>query len=255
MTFSLGWLPETAYLYLLLFARLGAFLMLAPALGEDTIPQRMRLSFALGLTFVLLPLLGPQLPPMPSDMGGVIGQLLRELAVGLVLGAITRILVMATQVAGAIIAFQAGLSVAMTADPTQGGVQGAIFGSFLSFLGIALIFATDLHYLALAAIRDSYALFDPRADLMVEDWAQMAVRVVSGAFTIGVQMAAPFIVFGLVFNLGAGILARLMPQLQVYFILMPANIFVGLLLFALLLTLMMGWYLTAFEAHLTMLRG
>jgi flagellar biosynthesis protein FliR len=52
-----------------------------------------------------------------------------------------------------------------------------------------------------------------------------------------------------------GVLARLMPQLQVYFILMPANILAGLVLFALLLTMMMGWYLTAFENHLAMLRG
>jgi flagellar biosynthetic protein FliR len=68
-------------------------------------------------------------------------------------------------------------------------------------------------------------------------------------------MAAPFIVFGLVFNLGAGILARLMPALQVYFILMPANILAGLILFALLLMMMMGWYLSAFENHLAMWRG
>jgi flagellar biosynthetic protein FliR len=255
MTVGLDWLPQTAYFYLLLFARMGAFLMLVPALGEDIIPQRMRLSFALALTFMLYPLLIQYLPPLPADLGGMIGQLVRELVVGLILGAITRIMVMATAVAGAIVAFQAGLSVAMTADPTQGGQQGAIFGSFLSFLGIALIFATDLHHLALAAVFDSYMVFDPQADIMFDDAAQLAIRTVASAFTIGVQMSAPFIVFGLVFNLGAGILARLMPQLQVFFILMPANILAGVVLFALLLTMMMGWYLTAFENHLTMLRG
>jgi flagellar biosynthetic protein FliR len=255
MTIALDWLPQTAFYYLLLFARIGAFLMLVPALGEDTIPQRLRLSFALALTFMLYPLLIEYLPPLPGDLGGIVVQLSRELAVGLILGAITRIMVMATAVAGAIVAFQAGLSVAMTADPTQGGVQGAIFGSFLSFLGMALIFATDLHHLTLAAVYDSYMTFDPQADIMFDDAAQLAIRTVSSAFTIGVQMSAPFIVFGLVFNLGAGILARLMPQLQVFFILMPANILAGLVLFALLLVAMMGWYLTAFENHLTMLRG
>jgi len=255
MTLALDWLPQTAFFYLLLFARIGSFLMLVPALGEDTIPPRMRLSFALALTFMLYPLLTQYLPALPADIGGMVVQLVRELAVGLVLGAITRMMVMATAVAGSIVAFQSGLSVAMTADPTQGGVQGAIFSSFLSLLGIALIFATDLHHLALAAIYDSYMVFDPQANLMFDDAAQLAIRTVANAFTIGVQMAAPFIVFGLVFNLGAGILARLMPQLQVFFILMPANIFAGIVLFALLLAMMMGWYLTAFEDHLTMLRG
>ena len=63
---------------------------------------------------------------------------------------------------------------------------------------------------------------------MLADAAQMAIRAVAGAFTIGVQMSAPFIVFGLVFNLGLAILGRLMPQLQVYFVGMPASVGVGL---------------------------
>lgn len=255
MTIGLDWLPNTAFVYLLLFTRLGAILMLMPALGEDMIPARMRLSFALAFTFVVYPLLAPSLPALPENIMGVLALIFHELAIGLILGAIVRLTVMATQVAGAIIAFQTGLSSAMAADPTQIGVQGAVFGSFLSFLGMVLIFATDLHHMALAAAYDSYMVFPLDAPLMFEDAAQLAIRTVAGAFSIGVQMSAPFIVFGLVFNLGAGILARLMPAMQVYFVLMPANIMIGLVLFALLLTMMMGWYLMAFENHLAMWRG
>lgn len=255
MTISLDWLPATAFTYIILFARIASMLMLMPALGEQTIPVRMRLSFALALTLVVFPLLSGVIPAMPPSLAGMVGLLFHELAVGLVIGAIVRITVMATQVAGTIVAFQTGLSGALAADPTQAGVQGAVFSSFLSFLGITLIFATDLHHMALAAIYDSYMVFSPTDPLMFEDAAQLAVRAISSAFSVGVQMAAPFIVFGLVFNLGSGILARLMPQLQVYFILTPANIIVGLLLFAILLAMMMGWYLTAFENHLAMWRG
>jgi flagellar biosynthetic protein FliR len=255
VTISLDWLPATAFTYLLLFARIGTMLMLMPALGEQTIPVRMRLSFALAFTLVLFPLLSGIMPSMPPDLPGLVGLIVHEVAIGLMIGAIIRITVMATQVAGAIIAFQTGLSGALAADPTQAGMQAAVFASFLSFLGITLIFATDLHHVALAAIYESYSLFSPAEPLMIEDAMQLAIRTVAGAFSIGVQMAAPFIVFGLVFNLGAGLLARLMPQLQVYFILMPANIIVGLLLFAILLVMMMGWYITAFEGHLAMWRG
>jgi len=255
LTLSLDWAPAAAFTYLILFARIGAMLMLMPALGEQTIPMRMRLAFALMFTFVLYPLLSGLMPAMPTDMAGMVGLLFHEIAVGLIIGGIVRITVMATQVAGAIVAFQIGLSGAMAADPTQQGMQSAVFASFLSFLGIALIFATDLHHMALAAIYDSYAVFSPTMPIISEDAMQLALRTVSGAFSVGVQMSAPFIVFGLVFNLGAGILARLMPALQVYFVLMPANILAGLLLFALLLMMMMGWYLTAFENHLAMWRG
>jgi flagellar biosynthetic protein FliR len=252
---SLNWLPEAAFLYFLIFARVGTMLMLIPALGEQVIPARMRLSFALALSLVFYPMLTPTLPGMPAELVGVVQLLFHELAVGLILGGIARLVVMGTQIAGSVIAFQTGLSVAQSADPTNGGIQGAIIGSFLSFLGIALIFATDLHHVALAAIHDSYVIFSPTTPLMFDDAAQMAIQTISGAFVIGVQMSAPFIVFGLVFYLGIGILSRLMPQLQVFFIAMPATISVGLILLAILLTMIMGWYLMHFESEMAVLRG
>jgi flagellar biosynthetic protein FliR len=254
VTVSLDWLPQTAFLYLIVFARVGTMLMLLPALGENTIPARMRLAFALMFTLVLLPLLSENLPPLPQELMAIIVMACHEIIIGIILGALMRIFVSAAQVAGAIIAFQVGLSAAMVADPNQGGVQGLVIGTFLTFLGTALIFATDLHHMALAAIYDSYMIFSPTDPLMLGDAAQSAIRAVTGAFTVGIQMAAPFIVFGLVFNLGMGILSRLMPQLQVFFIAMPANIGVGLILIALLLTMMMGWYLSHFEAELANLR-
>ena len=86
--------------------------MLIPALGEATIPAlNCAFAFALAFTLVLLPLLSATLPALPTDLGAIGVLLFHEIAVGLILGAITRLIVMATQVAGSIIAFQTGLSV------------------------------------------------------------------------------------------------------------------------------------------------
>jgi flagellar biosynthetic protein FliR len=255
MTVGLSWLPQTAFMFILIFARVGTLLMLIPALGEVSIPAQLRLTFALAFTLVLLPLLSGTLPKLPGDLVSIGVILLHEVAVGLILGGITRFIVSATQVAGSIIAFQTGLSVAQGADPSQSGIQGVVIGNFLSMLGVTLIFATDLHHLALSAIVQSYKMMSPTDPLMFGDAVEMAVRAISGAFVLGVQMAAPFVVFGLVFNIGLGILARLMPQLQVYFLAMPANIGVGLVLFALLLATMMGWYLTHVQTQFAALGG
>ncbi len=256
MNIGLNWLPEIAFTYMLIFARVGTMLMILPAFGEKVISANLRLSFALILSLLMFPLISEYLPQFnKANLMSIIFILLYEIIVGLILGGIGRLIVSGAQTAGSIIAFQIGLSLAQTADPTNGGVQGAIIGSFLSFLGIALIFATDLHYLILAGIYDSYTIFAPGSPLIFGDIAQLAVRTVSKAFIIGVQMSAPFIVFGLVFYLGLGILARLMPQVQVFFVAMPANIAIGLILIALLLTMMMGWYLTHVEAEFNMLRG
>ncbi len=256
MNIGLNWLPETAYLYMLIFARVGTMLMLMPAFGESLIPSRMRLGFALAFSMVLFPLVSPHLPPLgQSNIFGVLGLLIQEVIVGLILGTLGRFMVSSTQTAGTIIAFQLGLSMAQTADPTQNGMQGALIGNFLSLVGIMLIFATDLHHLILAAVYSSYETFVPGGLLMLDDSATLAVSVVASAFVIGVQMAAPFIVFGLVFYLGLGILARLMPQVQVFFVAMPANIGLGLVLFAFLLTSIMGWYLLHIESQLIMIMG
>lgn len=256
MQFTLNWLPETAYMYILVFGRVGTMLMLMPALGEGMIPARMRLTFALMFSLVLFPMIGDTLPKFsPDNLLLLVQALFHEIAVGFILGGIARLIVSSAQTAGSIIAFQVGLSSAVASDPAQGGIQGALIGSFLSLLGLTLIFATDLHYVLLSAIYDSYMVFSPDAPLMFGDAADMAVATVASAFSIGVQMAAPFIVFGLVFYLGMGILARLMPQVQIFFVAMPANIGIGLLLLALLLTMMMGWYLTHVEEHIQMLRG
>lgn len=252
---SLHWLPETAFFFVLIFSRVGSILMLMPALGEMTIPARMRLAFALLFSLVLYPLVSPSLPPVPDDVLQILVVLLHEIAIGLILGAITRLLTLAASVAGAVIAFQAGLSGAQGADPINGGAQGALVGAFLAMLGTTLIFATDLHHVALMAIRDSYQVFSPREPLMFGDATQMAIQSAASAFVIGVQMSAPFIVLGLVFYLGMGLLGRMMPQLQVFFVIMPATIWVGLILLALLLMMMMGWYLTHYEGELAVFRG
>lgn len=255
MTVSLGWLPLMAFWFLLIFARVGTMLMLAPALGENMIPAQMRLAFALMVSLVFYPVISPSLPQVPGGLWAMVTMVLHEVAIGLILGGIARLVMMVAQVAGSTIAFQMGLSMAQTADPSQTGVQGAIIGNFLTITALALIFATDLHHLVLAAIFQSYETFPATSELMLQDVMEMALMVIAGSFRVGVQLAAPFIVFGLVFYLGLGLLARLMPQLQVFFIAMPLNIGVGLILFAMLLTAIMGWYLTHFEQHFAMMAG
>ena len=155
-------------------------------------------------------------------------------------------LLAAMQTAGSAIAFQMGLGFAVSADPTQ-GQQGALVGTFLSLLALTLIFATDLHHLFIMALVTSYEIFEPGQVLPTGDLLEVVIDVVSGMFAISVQVAAPFLVFGLVFYLGLGLLSRLMPQIQIFFIAMPANIMVGFIMLAGVLAAIMTWYLAHIE--------
>jgi flagellar biosynthetic protein FliR len=84
-----------------------------------------------------------------------------------------------------------------------------LVGNFLTLLGITLVFATDLHHLVIAGMNDSYTIFQPGEMPLVGDAAQHVTRIVATAFRIGIQLSAPFLVFGLLFNLGLGVLSRL----------------------------------------------
>jgi flagellar biosynthetic protein FliR len=123
------------------------------------------------------------------------------------------------------------------------GQQNVIVANFLTMLGVMLIFATDLHYLVIAALNDSYRLFAPGASILVGDAAALITKTVAGAFKVGIQLSAPFLVFGLLFNLGLGILSRLMPQMQVFFIGLPLSILLGFLILIAVVGAMMGTFI------------
>ena len=167
---------------------------------------------------------------------------IEEIMIGAVLGLTARLTISALEVAGSVIAQQLGLGFVTAVDPSQ-GEQSMIVGNFLTMLAITLFFATDMHYLVLAALNDSYTLFAPGEVPSTGDVAALVTKTVSGAFRIGIQLSAPFLVFGLLFNLGLGVLSRLMPAMQVYFLALPVSILLGFLFLVLVLGSMMGMFL------------
>jgi flagellar biosynthetic protein FliR len=245
VTFTLA--PQMALVFMLIFARIGAILMLMPALGERSIPSRLRLSFALALTFTLYPLLSARYGDVPATLGRLLILFGTELVIGLAIGFSMRLVLSALQVAGSAISMQLSLSFAESVDPTQ-GQHSMLLSNFLTVTAITLIFATDLDHVAIAGLVDSYQLFEPGRIPSVGDFSMMAIQTIAESFRIGVQIAAPFIVFGLVFQLGLGVLSRLMPQIQIYFIAMPASIALGFLVLFLLIGTIMTWYLGHVEA-------
>jgi len=235
--------------FLLVFARIGTMLMLLPGLGELMVPARVRLTSALVLAAVMMPLHRAAYQIDLQSIGPVLVMLGEELLVGAVLGMTARLTIAALQVTGSVVAQQLGLGFVTAVDPTQ-GQQGVILGNFLTILGIALLFATNLHHLVIAALDDSYTLFVPGEVPLTGDMAALMTRTLAGAFRVGVQLSAPFLVFGLLFNLGLGLLSRLMPQMQVFFVGMPLSILAGLMLLFLLLSAMMGTYMGSVESVL-----
>ena len=247
MRIDISLLPALAAAFLLVFARVGAMVMLLPGLGESNIPVRIKIAIALLLTLIIVPLHRADYHVNMDALSALLVMFVYEILIGIVLGATARVALAALQVAGAVIAQQLGLGFVTSVDPTQ-GQQGVVIGNFLTMLGITMLFATDSHHLVIAALNDSYSIFSPGEVMPSGDVAALATRAFAAAFKIGMQLSAPFLVFGLVFNIGLGVLARLMPQMQVYFVGVPLSILAGFLIFAVVLTAMMGSFLDYFIA-------
>jgi flagellar biosynthetic protein FliR len=252
MQIDVSFLPVYATAFMLSFARIGTMVMLLPGLGEMTVSPRVRLTIALLLTAVIMPLHRTEYQVDLRALGPVLLAMGQELLVGAVLGLLARLTISALQIAGSVVAQQMGLGFVTAVDPTQ-GQQGMIVGNFLAVLGVTMIFATDMHYLVIGALNDSYVLFKPGEVPIIGDVANVLTTSVAGAFRIGIQLAAPFLVFGLLFNLGLGILSRLMPQMQVFFVGMPLSILAGLLILVLVLGAMMTTFLGHVEGVLHLL--
>ena len=251
MHFHLNDLSGLAFVYILVFARTGAMVMLLPGIGGGAgVPPRVRLLLALAISLALTPELAHLYPVQaPTNMFALGVTVVQEVVAGLLVGAMAQIIMSALTVAGSLIATQLGLAYAQQLDPSM-GEQNAVVGNFLTLLGTVLIFATNLHHLAIGAVQGSYTLLPPGAPLPTGDMAELTVRLVSGSFLLGVQLAAPFLILGFAVNAAMGLLARMMPQLQVFFIAAPINIVSGFLLMMLVLSAMMTLFLSYFATQM-----
>ena len=216
----------------LIFARLGAIVMLLPGIGEAVIPPRIRLAFAFLFTLMLFPVLTRSMGPLPGAVSGVGGAVIKEAAIGLMIGAILRMFLSSLATAGEIISIQTTLGFSQTANPAQAQPSTSL-ATFLGLMGVVLIMTTDLHHMFLAAIVQSYQLFPIAKPAPVADAGQLAIQTMGGSFALGLQLAAPVVVFSLIFNIATGLVGRVMPQFQIFFVASPLMVLFGLSIFAL----------------------
>jgi flagellar biosynthetic protein FliR len=242
-------LPLEIYHAALIVLRVGALVMLLPAISDVVVPPRIRLAFALMLSLVLGAVAGPYLPPMPQTVGELGGQVFKELFIGLGLGALLNMMMSALAVAGEIMSIQTTLAFSQTANPNE-AQPGASLTSFLSVTAVALLFATNLDHLFIGAIARSYQLFPPMKPPQINDAALVAVRAMSASFALGLQLSAPVVVFSLVFNIAAGLIGRLMPQFQIFFAATPLTVLLGLSVLMISLGMIGMVWLQRYQAYL-----
>ncbi len=226
-------LPSLAFQAVLAFARLGAAVMLLPGLGEQEIPARLRLSLGLALLALLLPGLAPSLPPQPDDSAEALRLVVQEAVVGLWFGGLARLVALAFGVAGQAISALIGLQGVLVADPEIGG-QATVIARALSLASAVLVLGSGLYAVALRALVESYALIPAGAPLPAGAAAEAIAAAGAACLELALRLAAPFVIAAVVLNVALGLLARLVPQVQTFFVAVPGQILAGVALLALL---------------------
>lgn len=239
-------LATGVFALLLAFTRIGTAMMIMPGVGDSFVPSNIRLYVALGLSVVLMPVMQQFMPnPLPAlpVLFALIGM---EFIVGLFIGTIARVLTSALDTAGMIISLMAGFANAQIFNPSM-ATQGSIVGAFMSVMGVVILFTTNLHHLLIYGLVESYQLFPLGGIPDTGSMAELVSKAVASAFYIGFQIAMPFVIVGLLIYIGMGVLARVMPQIQVFMIALPLQIILALLTLALMLSAGMMFWVSQYE--------
>jgi flagellar biosynthesis protein FliR len=228
------------------FFRIGAVIALMPVLGEQVVPARIKLASALALTAIVAPAVSGTLPPA-TDGFALLPQLLTESAIGIVIGLMLRLFVLALQMAATQIAQASSLT------QMVGGIgpepQPAI-GQLMTFAGLALAAKSGLVAHVAALLVQSYTVMPPGDLPLVGDMADWGLGRITSAFALAFSLAAPFLIASVLYNLALGLVNRAMPQLAVTFIGAPVLTLGTLLLLALGLPAMLIVWQTALDSFL-----
>lgn len=247
-------LVPAAFGFSLMLARIGAAVMLLPGLGETGAPAMLRAGLALALTILLLPAVEPSLPPPPAGAAGAAGMIVAEVITGLWFGWLARLVALALPMAAQFIAYLVGLSSVLQPDPQMGGQSTAL--SHVFDLGAPLIILTSGLYRApLLALAGLYEIVPAGRLLPGGDGAAAAARALAESFGLALRLAAPFVLAATAWNLATGLLARLVPRMQIYFVALPGQILGGLLLLATMTGALLAAWETAARAGLRALPG
>ena len=226
-------LPGWAFAFVLVLSRTGAVVMLMPGLGEAEPPAVVRAGLAVAISLLLLPAVVPLVPSLPEARLTSAGMVVAELLVGAMLGWLARLPALALGMAGAVMSYMLGLSSVVQTDPALGGQSSAV-GRLFGLAAPVLVLSTGLYALPLRALGGSYYVVAPGSLLPAGPLAESVTAAVSACFGMALQLAAPFILAGLIWQAALGLLARLAPQLQVYTAATPGQILGGLALLGLL---------------------
>ena len=222
------------YTFLLVFARVGALFFTAPVFGNKGIPKPTKIGFAALIAFALAPITASKVGPAPADMFSLVSAIGAETVVGLCLGLIVTLLLSAFQMAGYYVDTQMGFGIINILNPLT-EQQTSLMGQFLYQAGMTLFLLAGGHLFLIESLAGSYNALPPGGAHFHGDLATAFIGMVSSMFVTAFKVAAPAGGILLIIDVAFGLIARSVPQMNVFIVGMPVKVIAGLLTLAVIL--------------------
>ncbi len=237
---------STILLYLAGFLRIGTCFMYMPAISDVTVSPLIRLILAVIATIAVTPYISMNIPIINEINGYYLLLFVQELIIGLAIMCMSRIFLSAIHVAGMTIGSMLGLSISMLFDPAQQSQTNTI-GSFFSLVITMLILTNNIHLLFIKSIVESYNIIHFADMTNYNSLMEGIIQNISKMWLIGIQMSGPFILVNVILMFGSGVLSKLMPQLQIFFVMVPAQILLGVIVLLVSISGICTWFVEQYS--------
>ena len=220
--------PDLIEGFILVLIRVGAIIMMIPVFGDAVVPSMVKWGLSLLIALLLFPLVRSGFGPL-GDLGffPLALKIAGELLIGISIGFTARFIFAGIQMAGELLGFQMGFSMASVIDPTS-NLQVSVVSEFQYMLSMLLFLGVDGHHIIIGAISESYQLLSPLDVHYSGELTQVLIRLSQEVFMIAVKISAPVMAVLLFTNVALGIVARTVPQINIFVVSFPLQISVGL---------------------------
>jgi len=226
-----GFSVQEIQVFLLIFVRVAAMMAILPIFGDQAVPVMVRLGLSFFLAVIVYPIV-PKSVLMPQGVSEFIFQLSQMFFTGLFIGFFGIVFFGAIQLAGEIAGFQMGFAIVSVLDPMS-RIQMSIIAQFQNFMAILIFLLLNGHHLMIRGIVESFQYIPLLGTTWTGNLAQILIQMTGQMFVIAVKISAPVFVTLLLTNVGLGIVARTLPQMNVFIVGFPLQIGIGLATLAL----------------------
>ncbi len=213
--------------FMLILIRMLGFFGVAPLFSSQGFPNQGKVLLAAFLAFIILFIRGSEIPVIELDFWMLVGFAIGEAVVGMLFGFIVGLIFAAMQLAGYIMGYQMGFAVANVLDPVSGG-QSSVLGQFLFLFGLLTFLNIDGHHMVLSGMVDSFDIMPVGAFSLNFALVDMMAGLFQTYFSVAIKIALPILGIIIMIDVSLGIVARTVPQMNVFLIGMPLKTLVGI---------------------------